>query len=191
MLMVTLGLSTIAMRRRRSKPASAAMETVRDQVASNRRLQGARQEVEEIFVQISELARQLNAQMDTRFAKIEHAIAEADEKIASLEGLLRQAAGVKEVDVLVQDKAPDRVPAVEPPTPPNRKGGRKTPKADKTTKGTPAAEPPTADDLGELRYSTIYSLADQGLSSIDIARQTGQTTGEVELILNLRRSRAK
>lgn len=37
----------------------------------------------------------------------------------------------------------------------------------------------------------IYQLADEGKSSLDIARQTSQTTGEVELLLALRKGRAQ
>ena len=45
----------------------------------------------------------------------------------------------------------------------------------------PPAAPP--------RYQKIYDLADQGLSREQIARQAGLLPGEVDLILNLRRSK--
>jgi hypothetical protein len=37
----------------------------------------------------------------------------------------------------------------------------------------------------------VYRLADGGLTAIDIAREVGTTTGEVELILSLRKTRAR
>lgn len=45
----------------------------------------------------------------------------------------------------------------------------------------PLPPPPPAP-----RYAHIYALADQGLAVPDIARRTGLTRGEVELILGLR-----
>ena len=41
---------------------------------------------------------------------------------------------------------------------------------------------------GDIRYAVVYELADAGFSPIDIARDLGKTPGEVELILNLRRT---
>lgn len=50
----------------------------------------------------------------------------------------------------------------------------------------PAASPePTAPDL--TQFSDVYQLADAGLSEVEIARRTGRPTGQVQLILNLRR----
>lgn len=46
------------------------------------------------------------------------------------------------------------------------------------------ATPSTPDDRG---FHEIHALADQGLGALDIAKRTGRPTGQVELILNLRR----
>ena len=43
----------------------------------------------------------------------------------------------------------------------------------------------------DLRYAVVYELADAGFSPIDIARDLGKTPGEIELILNLRRTARK
>ena len=135
MLMVTLGLSTIAMRRRRSTRTPDIREFAREQATKLRQQQGVREDMEQIFVQISELARELNAQMDTRFAKLEQTIATADARIASLEALLRQAAGVKGIDVLVQDDAPRKdstsASASTSPAPVSRKSGKKAARTEK------------------------------------------------------------
>jgi hypothetical protein len=40
-------------------------------------------------------------------------------------------------------------------------------------------------------YKDVYALADGGVSSIEIARQLGQSAGEVELILALRKTKAR
>ncbi len=39
----------------------------------------------------------------------------------------------------------------------------------------------------DLRHEIVYELADAGLTPIEIARDTGKTPGEIELILNLRK----
>jgi len=44
-------------------------------------------------------------------------------------------------------------------------------------------------DQPRLRTAEVYALADSGLSSDEIARQTGSLVGEVELILSLRSER--
>jgi len=49
---------------------------------------------------------------------------------------------------------------------------------------TPGPEQP-ASDLAQ--FSDVYQLADTGLSEVEIARRTGRPTGQVQLILNLRR----
>ena len=42
---------------------------------------------------------------------------------------------------------------------------------------------PTASDI---RHSVVYELADAGFSTVEIAKDLGRTTGEIELILKLR-----
>jgi len=58
----------------------------------------------------------------------------------------------------------------------------------------PLSKPaPEAGDRDSIRidpmHQEIYRLADEGKPPTEIARQLGRTTGEVELILNLRRDR--
>ena len=48
-----------------------------------------------------------------------------------------------------------------------------------------SAPGPTAAAL-DPRHRRVYELADAGLTAVQIARQTGQPVGEVELILSLR-----
>ncbi len=227
LVMVAVVLGMIMMGRRRRTREPDIRDYAREQAAKVRQGQGVRDDLEQIFVQISDLARQLNAQMDTRFAKLEQAMADADRKIATLEGLLRRAAGVKGIDVTIGDepaeepaagtpdpqsaKAPQPQPARLPESPSanggkGRKQGKKPARTDKA--GNPDApaskanEPAPAKpatgakgqasaDGGDVRYTRVYQLADQGLPLVEIARQTGQTTGEIELILNLRKSRSR
>jgi hypothetical protein len=206
MVALTILLGTINMQRRRKTRTPDMGDYVRAQAAKIRQKQGVQEDLEQIVVQITELARQLNAQMDTRFAKLDQVIGEADEKIAALEALLRQAAGVRGVDVTVDDSTAGEATAPTDETPAaaagkSRKTGKKGVKAEKApgrgdqpagkTDGPPAKDPASPADPDTLRYGRIYTLADQGLPVIEISRQVGQTAGEIELILNLRKSRAR
>lgn len=49
----------------------------------------------------------------------------------------------------------------------------------------------TQADTDAERHGPVYRLADRGLSPIDIAQEVGMLTGEVELILALRHTRAR
>jgi hypothetical protein len=117
--------------------------------------------MEELTVQLQQVARQINSQIDTRFAKLEACIGDADQRIERLERLLRRAGGHEGVDVTVSDQ--------------------------------PTSAPGQTPDRDSIRidpmHREIYRLADEGKPPPEIARQLGRTTGEVELILNLRRDR--
>lgn len=100
-------------------------------------------QMQNVLVDLSEMARQITAQLDTRAAKLEALIREADEKIAAM-------------------KSP-------PSAPP------------------PRAEPAAPELPGDPRHAQVYALADQGRSSNEIAQQLHRPSGEIELILALRR----
>ena len=116
----------------------------------------------ELLVELQDLSRQITAQIDTRFAKLETVIADADGRIGRLERLLRRISEIEQLDVTLDDHTAD--PALS-----NEEKSR-------TIRIDPVHE-------------QIYTLADKGLSAVEIARQLARTTGEIELILNLRRNR--
>lgn len=99
-------------------------------------------QMQNILVELSEMARQITAQLDTRAGKLEALIREADEKIAAMKS---------------------------PPASPSR--------------GDPALPELPSDP----RHAQVYALADQGRSSNEIAQQLHRPSGEIELILALRR----
>lgn len=132
-----------------------------------------------LLVELSEMARQMTGQLDTRAAKLEALLREADEKVVMLRSLgagggasgasgggaghagAGAGGGLVHQPVLLEAKllhndavsmraAEDAVAAVDP------------------------------------RHAEVYDLADEGQSAQDIARQTGRPRGEVELILALR-----
>jgi hypothetical protein len=107
-------------------------------------------QMQNVLVELSEMSRQITAQLDTRAGKLEALIREADQKIAALKS--HQGAA----------------PQIPPAAPLFR--------AEST-------EQPMIDP----RHALVYALADQGRSCKDIAQELNRPSGEIELILALRR----
>ena len=128
--------------------------------ASLARQRAVEQQMQNVLVEMSEMARQISAQLDTRTAKLEALIREADEKIAVLED-----AGLS---------PPPQAPAPPPPHQP-------LPPPDlpiSTSTDQPILDP---------GHALVYALADKGRSCKEIAQELNRPSGEIELILALRR----
>jgi hypothetical protein len=110
-----------------------------------------------LVVELSEMARQITAQLDTRAAKLEALIAEADQRIEQLKR--HSAAGTREVEPPVS--RPADPPASSP-------------------------DPAPAEETVDPRHAAVYALADEGLSASAIAQRLRRPSGEIELILALR-----
>ena len=161
LLIVVLGVSAtmvIAARRHRRRDANSPRAYAREQVARLREEAGVKDDLEALLVQVHDLTRQMNAQLDTKFYKLERAIRDADEHIHRLDRLVRVAEGRSVCDVTIGAEGD------ESPGPPR----------DHTA------------DAAEHRHAQVYRLSDAGLSPMEIADQTNQTVGEIELILALR-----
>lgn len=115
-------------------------------------------DMQNLVVELSDMARQISAQLDTRSARLELLIKEADEKIAQLR---QPTTGQPHLAPPAQEHA-DAEPAATVDT----------------------AQPAT--DPIDPRHAEIYALADAGHSPMDIARQLDRPSGEVQLILALR-----
>lgn len=57
----------------------------------------------EFMVQLQQVAREINAQLDTKFIKLERSISDADDRIARLQRTIRAADGEPMLDVTVSD----------------------------------------------------------------------------------------
>lgn len=117
-------------------------------------------QMQNLLVELSEMARQISAQLDTRSQKLEMLIQDADERIAAL----KQMAG--------------KQPAAHTNPPPQREWTEPVPSM---TRSIPIPEPAV-----ETTHQPVYDLADQGRSASEIARELDRPRGEVELILALR-----
>ncbi len=122
-------------------------------------------QMQNLLVELSEMARQISAQLDTRSQKLMMLIQDADERIAELKRLEssepvsgRQALAAGKPWPSLTESVPRNIPIPEP------------------------------IERGDDQHQPIYSLADQGRSANDIARELNRPRGEVELILALRGS---
>ena len=157
---ITLVMLSTYRRSRRSR--LTPVEGARARYKELDRPNGATRDVEKAMVELEQLARQIHGRIDTRFAKLEMIIRDADERIATLSRLASTSgggsAGGSALDVTLELQKP----------------------------GVPESRP---DPSGDRRHNAIYRMADGAMSAADIARETGKTTGEIELILALRKTR--
>ncbi|HUU83161.1 MAG TPA: hypothetical protein VM243_06615 [Phycisphaerae bacterium] len=151
----TSALMLISARRRMRRSANSPQAYTREQRTRIRDEESLVQEMEQAMARLEEVAQEVQGRIDTRFAKLESVIRDADQRIDHLERLLRSTAGEPTIDRTVGDVA-------EP--------------------GGPSTDTATDDP----RYRVIFDRADAGRTPLQIAEETGQSTGEVELILALR-----
>jgi hypothetical protein len=131
-------------------------------------------QMESLLVEFAEMARQISAQLDTRSAKLELLIKDADEKLAALGARLAAPDGAQgKVETLTETKA--AAPAKTPAKAPVKSSAKNSAKTSTKAQGPP---PP--------QHADVYQLADQGRSPLEIAKQLNRPSGEVELILALR-----
>ncbi|UCE59233.1 MAG: hypothetical protein JSU63_17535 [Phycisphaerales bacterium] len=134
----------------RRQPRSTARQMYADLQSESE----AKRDLQQTMLELDQLARQIQGRIDTRFAKLEAVIRDADERIDKLSRLVNMANGRSTLDVTVGDNAP-------------------------------ASRCPEPNG----RHAAIYRLADDGLEPVQIADKVGKTTGEIELILALRKTR--
>jgi hypothetical protein len=139
-------------------------------------------DISNLMVEMLETARQMTAQLDTRAARLEALIDDADARLAALRSAT--AASVADAPVrpapAVACEAPAATTVVpEPVIAPFV--------ADSAPPAAPVEETPELESPPDPRHAEVYALADQGRSPGEIARSLNRPNGEVELILALRR----
>lgn len=126
------------------------------------RQRGIEREMSAILVELTDMTRQVSSQLDTRAAKLEVLIQQADQRIAMLQSL--QGGERRNSDSFSRDNAATPHTGLPPLSWPN--------------------SPPSSPD--NSRHSEVYALADQGNSASEIASRLGLPNGEIQLILALR-----
>jgi len=112
LLAIGLLLSSIRRWQQRRKQQESASAGQRTAPLPKSEAQQLRRDLEALLVELQELSRKISAQIDTRFAKLETVIRDADRRIAVLERLNQQAdaqTGKIRVDTVKDDIRHDAV----------------------------------------------------------------------------------
>ncbi len=180
-LAMVVGFVTLRRAHRRAQEPTAAQRLLA-QTQSDHRAGVERQQVSGLMVELEEFARRMNAQIDTKAARLECLIRDADERLARLEHTHtadERPARPKQT----RDSAP--TPRPHPAEDADGPRRRLTPRTVSRSAST-AAPPPPGPHSAE-----ICALADEGRRPLEIAQRLQLAIGEVELILRLRELAAK
>jgi len=147
------------------------------------------------MAELADLSRQINGQLDTRLVQLEILLHEADDKIARLEAATHQGACGDEVQAAESELSEQRAEAEEMLSRLRGEGrsslrdvASRSKNASKETVPSESQEP-TEENSENPEHRNIFALSDSGQSAIQIAQQLGRPTGEIELILSLRKDR--
>jgi hypothetical protein len=169
-------VAMIVLLRRQQLQGRAGRELAHDQVARIREEHKLHESMDELLVQLEEVSRQVGAQVDTRFAKLEQVIRDADERIARLEDALGRSEGEVASRPLYGPTVPTTAAAA-----PLQDSGR----AERELPGGTGSSVKPVDP----RFERVYELVDAGAPPIEVAERLELPLGEVELILDLRKLR--
>ncbi len=174
-VMILVFVSLRLLRKTQANRASLAKQTLedpRERIERTRAEASDRQSIDTVMADATELTQRLAAQLENKAVRLETLIAEADDRLRRLE-----QAGVAA-------PSPTR-PADNPSDLPPPVTGRST----APPRRTPPPSTPAPDDAEPTPpgHARVFELADQGMTPVQIAREVNQPTGQVELILALRR----
>ncbi|MBN1347365.1 MAG: hypothetical protein JXQ73_32040 [Phycisphaerae bacterium] len=179
-VVIMVMLAVISARRRSMNRGASPRAYAREQLAKLREQNEVRDDLQELMMQLEQLARELSAQVDTRFAKLEKAITDADARIAEL----------KRLGCVTEDGEPDgrgaeteEAPDGEIAEPVDEAAGRGEPE----TAGADPASAEAGDSQQGAVERRVIALAGEGKTALEIAREVGRDVGEIELIIKLKR----
>lgn len=138
------------MKRRDPLDRASGFKSLSQQRAVERQMQN-------LLVDFTEMARTMSAQLDSRAAKLEALIEQADQRLAQL-----RSAGVT-------------IPSID-----------QQPRMKLVTDDPPPDPSQTNPDQTDPRHAEVYALADEGRGAGEIAARLNRPSGEIELILALR-----
>lgn len=155
--------------RRKSRRDPLAGPPPFSSLAAQRRIEN---QMTELLVELEKMARQMNAQLDTRAAKLEELIRQADERLAALEQAERSLAERQSASALRLRPADGSDVSLGPP-------GEGESGVAEEEEAFPSPIPI------DPRHAQVYRLVDEGRDVHEIARELRQPVGEVELIIKL------
>lgn len=171
---VLLIIMSMMMGIRKKHRQSREQGTSRDRVEDLKQRHKMRGDLEQLMIEVEQLAKRFGAQLDAKTMHMEQLINEADRKINELKQmeLARQnAAKLQQAMASPFEDQPSRQAQPEAPV-----------SADEPAAGD---SPQNAEDV--LKRS-VYDLAEQGHEPAEIAKRLDEHVGKIELILALRKS---
>lgn len=162
-------------RRQRCAPEESPVYEMRETI-QDRQAEGER------AAEVAEIVRDLAARLETRAARLEALLDQADERIERLEARLAASTTARQLPDA------DRAPATNGQRPPPK---NQPAEDDADTDGWQEPDPqphrrPHASSDADPLHQDVYELADNGHTPLDIARRLEQQVGTIELILALR-----
>lgn len=108
MVVMFLLLMSNARRRREGGPSPKAY--AREQISRIKEERAVKTDLADLMLELQQLAREVNAQLDTKFVKLERCIADADQRIGRLDRLAGRPAGQPALDTTVRDESTEAQP---------------------------------------------------------------------------------
>jgi hypothetical protein len=186
-----------SMRKRRQKRRTEP--TAREQLERTNQRQGMRDDLQTLMVEIEQMAKRLSSQIDTKAARLEKLLDQADQRIAELERARGEAGespraggerlhGGSQTDAGGQRGDEPSLNDASTADGPRRsvEEVEKAASVAAAPAGSAARSTPGAQDDPLTR--SVYELADAGKAAPQIASELNEHTGKVELILALRRT---
>lgn len=156
---VVLMMLSNARRRREGGPSPKAY--IREQRERHRQEKGLHADLDALLLHLQQVAREINAQLDAKYLRLERAMQQADAKIAQLTTDTTQSNRPSIFDAVVGDATSTQAPDPQCIA-------RRSPPA-----------------LTESERAKVHAMADEGKTAIDIARALDRRVGEIALILAL------
>ena len=185
LLLGLVGLTIVVLcTRRRIRRSQQLPSAAHELPASPETYRNATRDLEEVMLQLDQLSRDIHGRIDTKLARLEALIRDADLRIAQLSQLAspsqkehpplpsRERAGVRVLEIGSKPAA-EVHPVIEVTL----------------DEENPFAQREDASNGEPDPHAAVYRLADSGLSPAQIANELGRLNGEIELILALRKAK--
>ena len=163
-LLITMGMF-MGIRKKRTRPS--ANMTSRDHVDELRQKQAVRGDLEQLMIEVEQLAKRFGTQLDAKTMQMERLIEEANQKIAELKQLETSRRHAESLE----------------PTHTSYPESSATPSSPQS----PTPHPQSSDPESVLKQK-VYDLSERGCDPIEIARMLDEHVGKIELILALRKT---
>ncbi len=169
----------VLMRQKRKEPLdrASAFPKAGTSLAQQRSVE---RQMSNLLVELSEMSRTISATIDTRAAKLQVLIDDADRRIATLQAL--------QADANAQPIAARETSQPSAPTSETETLRKLLLDGDGSASTAPLDSIPSiiAEQSSDPRHDEVYAMADEGRSIHDIATALSRPRGEIELILALR-----